>query len=50
MDEGGNDYVQTLNYIVASDAQEYQIGKKIMIKELMKMGTKRKKLLKEKSK
>lgn len=28
MDEGGNDYVQTLNYIVASDAQEYQIGKK----------------------
>ena len=27
MDEGGNDYVQTLNYIVASDAQEYQIGK-----------------------
>lgn len=46
MDEGGNDYVQTLNYIVASDAQEYQIGKKIMIKELMKMGTKRKEIIK----
>ena len=28
MDEGGDDYVQTLNYIVAADAQEYQLGKK----------------------